>query len=34
MEIIKRGSDDVYQVGPLNCCWPPGSDSNRSPEPE
>ena len=34
MEIIKKGSDDVFLAGPLNCCWPPGSDGSRSPEPK
>jgi hypothetical protein len=29
MEIIKKGSDDVFATGPLTCCWPPGSEGNR-----
>ena len=29
MQIIKKGSDKVFEVGPLGCCFPPGSNGNR-----
>jgi len=29
MEIIRKGSDKVFEVGPLNCCFPPGSWGSR-----
>lgn len=29
MEIIKHGSDKVFDMGTLSCCWPPGSNGFR-----
>jgi len=29
MEVIKKGSDNVFAVGPLGCCFPPGTESSR-----
>lgn len=29
MEIIKQGSDNVFEAGPLNCCFPAGTLSLR-----
>jgi len=29
MEIIKQGSDNVFESGPLNCCFPAGTLSLR-----
>lgn len=34
MEIIKLGTEDVLEMAVLSCCWPPGTRSNTSPEPE
>jgi len=32
MEIIKKGSEDVFKAGALSCCWPPGAVDARMPE--
>ncbi len=29
MEVIKKGSDKVFEAGPLGCCYPVGTESNR-----
>jgi len=29
MEVIKKGSDNVSAIGPLGCCFPPGTESFR-----
>jgi hypothetical protein len=29
MEIIRRGSDRVFDSGPLGCCFPVGSNGFR-----
>jgi len=29
MEIIKKGSDNVFDAGPLGCCFPIGSNGLR-----
>ena len=30
MEIIKNGSDKVFKLGPLGCCYPVGSWGART----
>lgn len=30
MEIIRKGSDKVFEVGPLGCCYPSGTWGFRS----
>jgi len=34
MEIIEQGTEDVYEMAGVNCCWPPGTLAMWSPEPE
>jgi hypothetical protein len=29
MEIIRKGSDNVFEAGPLTCCYPIGSNGFR-----
>jgi len=29
MEVIKKGSDNVSEIGPLGCCYPPGTENLR-----
>ena len=29
MEVIRKGSDSLSKVGPLGCCYPPGTESSR-----
>lgn len=30
MEVIKQGSDIIYVVGPLSCCFPVGTLGRRT----
>lgn len=32
MEVINEGSEDVFELSDLSCCFPAGSMSNFSPE--
>lgn len=34
MEIIREGSDVVYETGPLGCCFPMGTMTLRWLSPE
>lgn len=29
MEIIRKGSDKVFEIEPRGCCFPPGTLSSR-----
>lgn len=29
MEVIRKGSDSVSKIGPLGCCFPPGTENFR-----
>jgi hypothetical protein len=30
MELVRKGSDNVFVVGPLNCCFPVGTFGSRN----
>ena len=34
MEVILKGTEEVQEMAVLMCCWPPGTMSWSSPEPE
>ena len=34
MEILKKGSDNVFEAGVRGCCWPPATEGFRYTEPE
>jgi hypothetical protein len=32
MEIVQQGTDDVFELASMSCCYPPGTLSKSSPE--